>query len=313
MPSSSPSYTPVDTASRATTTLWRTLAVLAVVGVLAACSAVQLAYRQAPRLTLWWVNNQVSLDEAQSAWLAADLDALAAWHRQTGLPGALSTLRRWQAMAPQDWTTRQICQEVADVRSEGERVARQALPTLARLSLQLTPAQLQRLSDQHADRVAEFREEYLYNTPEDRIKRRLTRSTDRLESFYGELTPSQRAALRQDLARSPYNPAVALAERERRHRDLLATVRSAQEIAGKRASGDNAATPPAVEALWQDWLQRSLYPPTAAAAAHNAAMLQFSCEQLAVWHNRTNTEQRQALVSSLEDYARDVQSLLGGP
>jgi hypothetical protein len=288
----------------------RRWALVASVCALSACSAVQLAYDQAPRLTLWWINKQLNLDERQSEALANDLTALAVWHRQVELPAVLSTVRRWQTLANQEWTGDQVCAQADAVRDHAERLGLQALPALARLSLQLKPTQIQRMTAQHTERVAEFRQENLDDAASERLERRFTRSSERLVSFYGDLTPAQLTSVRQDLARSPYDPSIALAERERRHQDLLATISQSQQIAGLRPSGDTAVVPAEVLTLWRGWLQRSLNPPTPSAAAHNAAALQFGCARLAQWHQRMNPTQRQQFATVLQGYANDVQGLM---
>ena len=88
----------------------------AAVAVLAACSTVQLAYRQAPNLSYWWIDRQLDLNDAQEALVRQDVDAFFAWHRQQGLPELTSQLRRWQAQARNDWTVDQVCRDVDWVR-----------------------------------------------------------------------------------------------------------------------------------------------------------------------------------------------------
>ena len=49
--------------------------------VLVGCSALRLAYNQAPSLGYWWIDGYADLNEAQTGQLRRDIDAFFAWHR----------------------------------------------------------------------------------------------------------------------------------------------------------------------------------------------------------------------------------------
>jgi hypothetical protein len=66
--------------------LCQTLALVALVLVLGACSTARLAYNQAPNLLYWWLDGYMDFTSAQSPQARQDIDAFLAWHRSNELP-----------------------------------------------------------------------------------------------------------------------------------------------------------------------------------------------------------------------------------
>jgi hypothetical protein len=282
----------------------------AAVSVLAACSAVQLAYRQAPNLSYWWIDRQLNLDDAQEALLRQDVDAFFVWHRQQGLPELTSQLRRWQAQARNDWTAEQVCREVDWLRGRAWQALDQTLPAAARLSLQLQPVQLQRLARQQAESNQEFRKDFVDGSPQVRIDKRVERTSKRLQQFYGSLSTEQEALLRQWLARSPWDGQRALAERQRRQQDMRDTIRLVQTSHGSRPTGDASAAPAVVQTALREAAERALNPSAPDAKAYNEAFQRHSCAQLAAIHNSMSANQRQELARTLGRYADELTSVM---
>ncbi len=282
----------------------------AVVVGLMACSALQVAYRQAPNLSYWWINGQVGLSDAQSPLVRQDVDAFFAWHRQQGLPELTSQLRRWQAQARNDWSADQVCREVEWLRGRGLQALDQVLPALARMSLQLQPAQLQRLERKQADSNRDFRQDFVDGNTQARTDKRVERTSKRLKQFYGSVSPEQEALLRQWLDRSPWDAQRAFAERQRRQQDMRDTIRLVQASHGNRPAGDTAAAPMAVQTALRAVAERALNPSAPDAKAYNEAFLRHSCAQLAAVHNSMSPNQRQELARTLGRYADELTSIM---
>ena len=88
-----------------------------------------------------------------------------------------------------------------------------------------------------------WREEWLDGTPEELLQRRLKRTLERYEDFYGRLDPAQRSLLRARLASSGFDPRLAWAERQRRQQDIL-------RVLQEHRSGDRPAHIKAETATW---------------------------------------------------------------
>ena len=82
----------------------RTFALVACVLFLQGCSAVKLAYNQAPQLVYWRLNNYFNLTEAQADRLRSELGDLHQWHRDQMLPQHAALLSRcssgWPMTSP---------------------------------------------------------------------------------------------------------------------------------------------------------------------------------------------------------------------
>jgi hypothetical protein len=272
---------------------------LALVIGLAACSALRLGYSQGPNLTYWWLDSHVDFDSSQSAHVREDIDGLFAWHRSSELPTYADLLRRWQRMAPQDLTAGQACSEFETVRGHFNTVLERSVEPLARLALQLSPAQLDHLERHHRKSNQTFEKDFLQGSPEQRLDRRLERAIERYERLYGPLTPAQQTLLREQLQRSPWDPLRTQAERERRQADQLQTVRRAQ------------ASPAGAAQAVRELMARITTSPTPGYPTYSQQLVQSGCAQFANLHNSTTPAQRAHAVQTLQSYQDDVRALAG--
>ena len=101
-----------------------------------------------------------------------------------------------------------------------------ATPTALALGPTLSNAQLDHLARSWDKRNAEWREEWLDGSPQERLSRRLKTTIDRAEGFYGRLTDVQKALIRSQLESSPFDAAIQYKEVLRRQRDALQTLRA---------------------------------------------------------------------------------------
>ncbi|NWF47647.1 hypothetical protein F3K02_20675 [Hydrogenophaga sp. D2P1] len=266
---------------------------------LAACSTLRLGYSQGPNLTYWWLDSHVDFDNGQSARVREDIDGLFAWHRSSELPAYADLLRRWQRMAPLDLTASQACGEFDTVRARFNTVLERSVDPLARLALQLSPAQLDHLERHHRKSNQTFEKDFLQGSPEQRLDRRLERAIERYERLYGPLTPAQQSLVREQLQRSPWDPQRTQAERERRQADQLQTVRRAQ------------ANPSAAAQAVRDLMIRITTSPTPGYNTYNQQLVQSGCAQFANLHNSTTPAQRAHAVQTLQTYQDDLRALAG--
>lgn len=266
---------------------------------LTGCSAVRTGYNHADTLAYWWLDSYVDFSEAQTPLVRDSLQALHRWHRQRELPAYAELLDRMQSLASGSVTPELVCTFAAQVRNHLQRLGDQSADGLARVVPTLRPTQLQRLAEQLDKHNQKWREEWLDGTPAELLDRRLERTVDRFEDFYGRLSDAQKALLRQRLATSSYDARAAWAERLRRQEDLLGVFQG--HLDAKR--------PAVVKAEMQALLQRNLEPPEAQARARAERQLQEGCQTLALLHNSTNARQRRHLIEKLQDYAADFRAL----
>jgi len=257
-----------------------------------------MAYQQAPNLLHWWLDRQVDFTSAQAAWVREDLNAFFAWHRREELPRLAERLRAWQALTRTNPTHDEFCREADAIVDHLQRLGDQAVPALTRLALDLQPAQIEHLQSRQAKSNDEFAEEFLEGSPRERLRRRLDKAVDRAEWLYGRLSPEQRDLMRRELQESPFDPQRTQAERQRRQRDLVDTVRQAQ------------ANPTRAEALVRAYWQRLSQSPTPGYSDYTQAQLRHGCAQFATLHATTNPTQRERAAKRLQELESDARSLI---
>lgn len=267
---------------------------------LSGCSAVRIAYSQAPDLTYWWLDSYLDLTDAQTPKVRDDLARFFAGHRAQELPRTADWLAQAAQVATGDVTAAQACRMLDQARALLDNVAELALPSVAELAPTLTGAQIEHLQRKFAKNTAEFRRDHLQGTAASRESLRIKRSVDRSEMFYGRLDEAQLAVIRQVVVESPFDPHLSLKERERRQRDLTEVL---TQLSSARAS--TATSQHALRLL----LQRVWESPDPAARAYAQRSVAQACQALARIHASTTTAQRANAVKVLKGYEADLRAL----
>lgn len=266
---------------------------------LAGCSSVQTGYRNAPTLLYWWLDSYVDFNTAQEPLVRESLATLHAWHRQQELPAYADLLGRMQQLAGGPVSPELVCTFTQQVRGHLQRLAGQSAAGLARLVPTLEEEQLRQLAQKFEQNNQKWRQEWLDGTPAELLERRLARTVDRYEDFYGDLSDAQVSLLGQRLAGSSFDARTAWAERLRRQQDML---RIFQEHRG----GARAAH---VKAEMLALVQRNLDSPEPVYRAQFEGMLKEGCQTLALLHNSTSAAQRRHLIERLRRYENDFRTL----
>lgn len=270
---------------------------------LQACSAVRLAYQQVPQLAAWQIHRHLDLTDAQQDQVREALNTLHQWHRDAMLPQHARLLQQVQQQLPHDVTPEQACATYAEVRTQLDRVVAQAEPHLVWLATQLSQAQIRHLQKKQAESNADWKEEWLDPTPERRLELRYERLLSRAESFYGPLEPSQKATLRDFIARqSTWSPQRTYTERLRRQQDLIQVL---EQISQDRANVAQA------NALVRGYLVRLNTSPDPLYEAAERQWVEEGCRGFARLHNAMSSAQRLKAVQSVKGYERDFWVLAG--
>lgn len=281
------------------------LAVVLASGLLQGCSAIRLAYNNAPELAYWWLDGYADLDDAQSIKVREELARLQQWHRANELPRIAELLQKTRQLALADTTPEQVCSLFGEARKRFDAVAAQAdAPTIA-VALTLRASQLTHMEARFAKGNAEWREEWADGGMAERQARWLKRSIERSEQFYGTLEERQLAVLRSALQQSGFDPQRSYAERLRRQRDVIQALREA-----------TASPPPAAgqaAALFRATLERAVNSPDPAYRSYAERAISRSCRTYALLHNSTTAEQRERAARRLAAYERDARELAPKP
>jgi hypothetical protein len=277
------------------------LLALATALVLTGCSAVKLAYNNAPDLSYWWLDSYLDLGDAQGARLRTDLAALHGWHRENELPLYIGTLENLRRLAPANVSPQQACELGDGLRARFDSLLNQAEPALIALAQTTKPEQLAHLTQQFEKHNKKWRAEWVEGTPTERTARRQKQLVDRVEMLYGRMEEPQLAVVRASLATSGFDADWRYRDIQRRQQDTLATLR-------KVIDGQLSETALRVEV--RALMARTLNSPDAGYRDYSARITQEGCRTLAALHNSTSPAQRRALMDKLQGYENDARTLL---
>lgn len=273
----------------------RIIGALALGLVLAGCSAIKLAYNNLPEVSYWWLDRYVDFTEGQSLQVREELSRLQRWHRSQELDRYADLLRRAEQLAGGEVSAAQACALVDEGRARVQALADQARPALASIARSVQGSQLSQLARRYEHTNEEFRRDWIDVSPARRLERRVEQYEDRLESFYGRLSESQRLWLRQQLLASGFDARQVMAERLRRQADVLQVLRTLPSLGATQAQQQVAAL--------LERLQRS---PDTASRRHQDLLAQESCRIVAGIHQQSTPQQRAQAQKRLRAYQQDL-------
>ncbi|MGA0570266.1 DUF6279 family lipoprotein [Variovorax sp. VNK109] len=274
-------------------------ALAAVLG-LAGCSAIKLAYSSAPNITYLWIDGYLDLNDTQSPQVKEELSSLHQWHRTVELPRYADLVQRASTMATGEVSAQQVCAFVDEARSRVLALTAHAEPAAATLATSLTPAQLRHLERKYESNNKDYRKEWLDASPKEQKELRYKQVLDRSEMIYGRLDRAQRDAIRREVDASSFDPVVSYAERQRRQRDALATLRQLM---------DTKPAPAQARAVIRGYMERTLESPDPAYRTYAKKLQQESCVSFAQAHATTTPQQRDTAQKRLRAYERDLREM----
>jgi len=280
------------------------IGVLLAVLLLSGCSAVKLAYHNAPELSYWWLDSYLDFTPAQSSRVRSDLTALQSWHRQHELPLYAATLEKLQAMAGASVSAGQLCAVAEELRPRLQALLDSAEPMVLAISPTLTMAQMAHLTQQFDKRAEKWRQDWLAGTALERRERRLKQLLERAEPFYGRIDKAQRALLQNAVADSLFDADLNHREALRRQQDTLQTLRRVQ---GRKPYE------PGVRVEMRGLIERAMSSPDTEYRNYASRMQLETCTTLAALHNSSTAEQRRHLMEALKDYESDARALMTNP
>lgn len=271
---------------------------------LAGCSSIRLAYGNAPQLLWWWIDGYVDFSSEQSPAVRQGLDRLHEWHRSTQLPELLALLGSAQAQVGEPATAAQACRWQTQVREALEPTLQRALQLAAEQLPGLSEAQFRHIEQRFAKGNAEMKRDFLQPDAQERQDVAVKRTLERVERIYGRVGDAQERVVREGVAASPFDPELWLAERQRRQRDVLHTLR---KLAVDRAGPDERL------AALRTLVQRVERSPDAEYRAYQQTLTDYNCAFAARIHNATTPAQRQKARATLKGWEDDLRSFVVPP
>lgn len=279
----------------------RWLIIGGVIALLAGCSALRLTYNQGPTIAYWWIDRYVDLEPPQSTRVRAALDDWFRWHRSTQLEDLSQLLGKARTQVTQNATPAQICRWTDDLTDRLMSAYERAVPAIAEIVPTLGAEQLETLERRYASNNRDFAKDYQQDTPEARQKAAVKRDVKRAEDFYGRLGSAQNAVIVRQVAASPFDAELALAERRARQQEILASLRRYRT---------GTVPQETIRAELLQIAQRIRRSPREPYRALQQRLHDQNCAFIAELHNATTTEQRAVAVTKIDGWQADIRSLI---
>lgn len=271
---------------------------------LSGCSALRLGYGNGSQLAWWWVDGYFDFSREQAPLVKKGIDRWFEWHRYTQLPVYAEFLAQARQRVTEPTTPALACALQDRVRELAEPAIERAIAEFADVVPGLAEPQFKHLEQRYAKSNDEMRADFLQADPDERLRESTKRAVERLERIYGSLGDAQLKLLSTVVANSPFNPEAWLAERQRRQRDTLATLR--------KLVADKPEREARIAAL-RGLVQRSERSPNAEYRAYQVKLGDYNCMVGAQLHNATTAAQRQKARDNLAGWEADVRSLVVPP
>jgi hypothetical protein len=275
------------------------LAVAALLLLVSACGT-RFVYNRLDWLSSWYVENQVTLDDAQSRALRSNFDEFFAWHRRSELPRYARFLDRMADDAVQPVSLEQLESGQREVEAFMRDSVAHLAPAAARWLDGLRPAQVQELFASFADKDRKARAETCEADPAASRHERARRFIDNVEEWTGRLGRAQRELIATRYSALESDACAELSARERTRREFRALV-------------DRYRTRPEFADRIAEFLA---HPENRRDAAHRAAY-EEDREQflrlLADINHSLTPEQRRRTILRLRAYAQEMRGLAAQP
>jgi hypothetical protein len=265
---------------------------------LTGCSSVKLAYSSSPALIQYQLDSYLDLNDAQEATLKDQLQKFKAWHEQNALPVYAQTLKAWRVelKTGKQFTVDDILQKQAVLEEALMAMGAQAAVRLAPVLVTLTPEQRRRLSQEFAEKNAEYQEEQVKvaMTPKGQ-EERLEEVIDRYEDWLGDLTLAQKQLIKTWLDNRGRMVALWAQERMARQEALLDLIQESQD----HGSAERAAQ--ALQAYFVSLSNYRVADIQKLSVERRVQLAQLTASIL----NSMTLAQRRMLEAKLTDYAND--------
>ena len=264
---------------------------------LGGCTALQLSYNNAGTLAFWWMDDYFDFDKTQSQQVRTEVAELARWHRREELPLLAELLENAQALAQTQPDASQICALYERGFLRMHALVEHALPAMAAVAPTLRTSQLKNLASKYDKNNRKWREEWL-NSGAESLAKRTQKIRERLEDFYGPLSPSQLRQLQQRMDASGLDEHLYYRELVRRQQE---TLRALDGLRGESTASAQAS----LGKIMHEYFQSS----DPAYRAYRDRSAAQTCEAMAQLHASATPQQRNNLVRKLQAYAQDLQAL----
>lgn len=291
---------------------------------IASCSFIKTSYNNAPKLTIWWLNDYFNFTPAQIHTLEPALNNLHNWHRQQQLPEMITLLKTMQtAFAGNNVTGDALCVQVQAFKTSIYALQTESIPIILEIAPTLTDKQMSRFQSKLDKRTQKWKSQWWQELKKDQLSARLDKAEDFAEKVYGNLSEQQLMYIKQRLTQENIHPAISYSEIIRRNEDAFEILnalrnvnvnndnaRNNENVSNKVVSEQNTEQLTKIKSkLVQAGFDRIQKSPDLAYQKYANDLAKHGCETIASLHATTGAEQKLHAKKWLDDYIVQLTAL----
>jgi len=193
--------------------------------VLAGCSTIKFAYNSIDWVLLDKADHYLNLNDSQRELAKQLVAARIEVHRREELPIYVATMREARVMLADNFTPAELEVIKERIPAVYRRTMRDTIPGIVILLAEVDDAQIDHLQARFEERNSEFENDFMPNSMQVRLERRVERSAEMFEFFIGELRPDQLELVARHRNAMPLTADDWLAYHQARQKELLAMLR----------------------------------------------------------------------------------------
>lgn len=159
------------------------------------CSS-KLLYNNLDWIAAWYIDDFVTLTDAQEDKFDPEIEQFLAWHRTSELEQYITQIKQIKSDINKGIKEDNIKNYISALKGFWQNALMRIEPTIVKLAYTLKDEQVKELLDEIEQRNLDRLEEYSEETQEQRLVDRLERIEDRVESFVGDLNEQQKQLLK---------------------------------------------------------------------------------------------------------------------
>ena len=273
---------------------------------IASCSLIKTGYNNAPSLTIFWLDDYFSFNQAQNLVLKSSLQTLHNWHRQSQLPSYITLLQDMQTSFAKDQiSASETCEKLDEIRVNIRTLQLESIPIIIEIVPLLSDKQLVRFQQKLDKRAEKWKADWWQISKQEQLEVRLEKTEDFAQKVYGDLSEAQINILKQRLAQATINPEISHKEIQRRNEDAFTILSTLQKPTLQKQPLSEEEKSQLLKAGF-DRMQKS---PDQAYQNYADELTKHTCETIANLHSTTNDEQKSHAKNWLQDYIVQLTAL----
>jgi len=198
----------------------------------AGCSTARMGYTHLDTIALWTADRYFDLDEQQSRVFRARFRRLHEWHRYEQLPDYANFLAQTKTRFERGLTAEDANWFIAGLQQRYAIIVERGVDDAAAILLTITPQQIEVLQTRFDKLNQRFAGEYeIASSIEDQRRATLQRTLENCRDWFGSLSVSQEALIRDSVGRMEMIGPLRQQDRMRRQREFLVLMQQRGEPA----------------------------------------------------------------------------------